>query len=55
MPLQQELEFKNNQFTDLATQRENSAQQIKAAAADINATNDSLAQLEQACNFIIEK
>ena len=46
--LQQELEFKSNQFTDLSTQRENSALQMKDAAADIAATNESLAQLEEA-------
>ena len=46
--LQQELEFKSNQFTDLSIQTENSALQMKDAAADIAATNESLAQLEEA-------
>jgi chromosome segregation protein len=45
--LQQELEFKNNQLTDLGTQRENSALQMKDAGADIAATNETLAQLEE--------
>ena len=38
--LQQELEFKNNQFNDLSTQRENSNMQMKDAVADIAATNE---------------
>ncbi|MEP6952207.1 MAG: chromosome segregation protein SMC [Ginsengibacter sp.] len=45
--LQQELEFKSNQLTELGIQRENSASQKKDAAADISATNEALAQLEE--------
>ena len=46
--LLQELEFKSNQFTDLSIQTKNSVLQMKDAAADIAATNESLAQLEEA-------
>ena len=46
--LQQELEFKENQLRDLSVQRESSAIQMKDAAADIAATNESLTQLEEA-------
>ncbi|MEP6927354.1 MAG: chromosome segregation protein SMC [Ginsengibacter sp.] len=44
--LQQELEFKSNQFADLNTQRENSVTQMKDAASDIATTNENLIQLE---------
>ncbi|MEO8763243.1 MAG: chromosome segregation protein SMC [Ginsengibacter sp.] len=53
--LHQELEFKTNQFTDLNTQSESSALQMKDAAADIAATNDNLAEVEEAVIALLKK
>jgi len=46
--LQQELEFKSNQLKDLSAQRESSEIQMRDAVADIAATSENLAQLEEA-------
>ncbi len=46
--LQQELEFKSNQFADLELQRENSMMQLKDAAVEIATTGETLKQLEEA-------
>ena len=46
--LQQELEFKSTQFSELSVQRETSVLQMNEAGADIAATNKNLAQLDAA-------
>ena len=46
--LQQELEFKSTQFSELSVQRETSVLQMNEAGGDIAATNKNLAQLDAA-------
>jgi chromosome segregation protein len=46
--LQQELDFKSTQFSELSAQRETSLLQMNEAGADIAATNKNLAQLDAA-------